>query len=157
MKSLTPSLFLPLAATASILLATGYALLLRRALSRSETALLTLVLSVSLVVFSTLGFNLYGWTLFVLVPFLIGFISEVLYIRHNPEGSFQRGLLVATAALALVGVGLILFALEGAICLVMALPLAFSVDARGGGGSATPSTAASGTAAPLPPFCCSCP
>jgi hypothetical protein len=131
MKSLTPSLFLPLAATASILLATGYALLLRRALSRSETALLTLVLSVSLIVFSTLGLNLYGWTLFVLVPFLIGFISEVLYIRHNPEGSFKKGLLVATAALALAGAGLILFAVEGAICLIMAFPLAFPLTLAG--------------------------
>lgn len=64
----------------------------------------------------------YGIGLFVLIPIFIGGCSTVLYGRHKPSRlNFYLGL--ATVSLFFYCLGLLVFAMEGAICLVMAAPL----------------------------------
>lgn len=69
---------------------------------------------------SVLCFREYGIVLFVLLPIYIGFISAALY------GKDTMSRILATTAFALLftGISLMAFALEGAVCLAMAFPLA---------------------------------
>ena len=75
------------------------------------------------VVFTTNGLGNYGWGLFVGIPFFLGLSSTLIYSFHRPR-PLGKCLLVATIATGLVGAALFVFAIEGFICLVMALPLA---------------------------------
>jgi hypothetical protein len=77
------------------------------------------------------AFKDYGWTIFVGLPFCMGFLAALIDSFHE-ERSLRRCLAVANCSVLLVGAGLILFALEGVICLVMAAPLAFVVASIGG-------------------------
>lgn len=65
----------------------------------------------------------YGWALFVGLPFALGFLS-VLVFGYHERRSFGRCLLVSLVATAAAGLALLLVAIEGMICLIMALPLA---------------------------------
>jgi len=78
------------------------------------------------VVFTTNGLGNYGWGLFVGIPFFLGLSSTLVYSFHRPR-PLGKCLLVATIATGLVGAALFVFAIEGFICLVMALPLALAL------------------------------
>lgn len=68
----------------------------------------------------------YGWGLFVALPFAMGFVAAVVYGIRQPRT--QAGCIaVACAALTLLALGLFAFAIEGAVCLLMAAPLAIAV------------------------------
>jgi uncharacterized membrane protein YhaH (DUF805 family) len=86
----------------------------------------TALLSVTEIVFSTNGLGQYGWGLFVGIPFFLGLNSTMIYGFHQPR-SLGKCLVVALLSIALVGLALLAFALEGLICLVMALPLAVPI------------------------------
>jgi len=73
----------------------------------------------------------YGWSIFVGLPFTMGFLSVLIYSFHE-QRSFGKCLLVANGTVLLAGVGLLCFAMEGAICLVLAAPLAFAIGSVGG-------------------------
>ena len=62
----------------------------------------------------------YGWALFVGMPFCLGVLAACL----REPGSLARAFGVAVAATVLTGVLIIAVALDGAICVLMALPLA---------------------------------
>jgi hypothetical protein len=64
----------------------------------------------------------YGWGLFVGLPFFVGLASVLLYGYREPR-SFGACVTVAVAAVGILGVGLFLFAIEGAICILMAAPI----------------------------------
>ena len=83
------------------------------------------------VLISALVFRAYGWGLFVLTPFVVGFTTGYLVNRHELQTMKTTNALVLLAA-ALGCLGLIMFALEGLICLVLASPLA-ALLAIGGG------------------------
>jgi uncharacterized membrane protein YhaH (DUF805 family) len=72
----------------------------------------------------------YGWGLFVGMPFGVGLSSVVLFglARPQPIGACMA---VAFSAALLVWLGMILFALEGAICLIMAAPLGIPIVGLG--------------------------
>ncbi len=78
------------------------------------------------VVFSTNGLGNYGWGLFVGIPFFLGLSSTLIYSFHKPR-PLRNCLLVATISTALVGAALFALAIEGFICLLMALPLALAL------------------------------
>jgi hypothetical protein len=84
---------------------------------------------VGLVVLSTLGLKAYGWTLFVGVPFFMGWIAS-LVVTDEGDGVF-RATMSAIAALGLCGTLLLIGRLEGLICLLMLAPLAIPVVAAG--------------------------
>jgi uncharacterized membrane protein YhaH (DUF805 family) len=100
-----------------------------------SSAFVAVVITSAITVLSAWGgiaiFRDYGWTIFVGLPFFMGFLSALLDSFHETR-SLRRCLAVANCAVLLVGLGLILFALEGVICLIMAAPLAFVVASIGG-------------------------
>jgi hypothetical protein len=80
---------------------------------------------------SALLFRAYGWGLFVLTPFVVGFTTGYLVNRRELQTvKTTNGLVLVAAALGCFG--LILFALEGMICLVLAAPLAALLAIAGG-------------------------
>lgn len=93
--------------------------------------LLTAILATLTAAFSAEGLGNYGWGLFVGIPFFLGLNSTVIYGYHHPR-SIGRCLLVAMLSTALVGMALFALAVEGLICLVMALPLALILALFGG-------------------------
>ncbi|HLY12324.1 MAG TPA: SRPBCC family protein, partial [Planctomycetota bacterium] len=72
----------------------------------------------------------YGWTLFIGVPFMMGFYSSLICCYHQPRG-YGACFGVATGSLALLGLLLLAAAFEGIICILMAAPLALLVAAAG--------------------------
>ena len=91
----------------------------------------TALLAVIETVFSTTGLGQYGWGLFVGIPFFLGLNSTMIYGFHYPR-SLGRCLLVSLFSVGLVGAALVGFAIEGVICLAMALPLAIPLALFGG-------------------------
>ena len=68
----------------------------------------------------------YSTGLFLGVPFTVGYISSYIYnYRHDrPAG---QSIVIALASVTLCAGALVLFALEGTICTIMALPIALAV------------------------------
>lgn len=72
----------------------------------------------------------YGWTLFLLIPVFLGFSSTVIY-SPGGEKPYWKCFLVSLLVIPVTGFVIMLFAIEGLICLVMALPLAVPLIAVG--------------------------
>jgi hypothetical protein len=73
----------------------------------------------------------YGWGLFVALPFTMGFIAAGIHgIRE--QRSMAACITVAVTSVGLLGCSMLAFAIEGAICLMMAVPLAIPLAAIGG-------------------------
>src|SRR2546426_3457315 len=68
----------------------------------------------------------YSAGLFLGVPFTVGYISSYIYNRgyDRPPG---QSIVIAMASVAIGAALLILFALEGAVCTVMAMPIALAI------------------------------
>ena len=79
----------------------------------------------------TIVIGAYGWGLFVALPFCLGMFSVLLYSYHEPRDWWQC-MGVALLPVGLVGAGLVLIALEGVICVLMAAPFALGLAALGG-------------------------
>jgi hypothetical protein len=92
--------------------------------------LITVSLAVGAVIVGAQVFQSYGFSLFVGAPFAVGMISVLLFGFSRPQ-SFGACIAVAMAASALAGVAILLVALEGAICLIMAAPIAFFLSFLG--------------------------
>jgi uncharacterized membrane protein YhaH (DUF805 family) len=92
---------------------------------------ITAVLGLGFVAMGTLVIGAYGWSLFVALPFCLGMFSVLLYSYHEPR-DWWMCLNVALLPVGLVGVALILLALEGVICVLMAAPFALGLAALGG-------------------------
>jgi uncharacterized membrane protein YhaH (DUF805 family) len=91
----------------------------------------TAALGLGFVAIGTIVIGAYGWGLFVALPFCLGMFSVLLYSYHEPR-EWDNSLAVALLPVGLVGVGLILVAMEGLICVLMAAPFALSLAALGG-------------------------
>ncbi|MEO6040485.1 MAG: hypothetical protein ABIP41_01150 [Croceibacterium sp.] len=83
------------------------------------------------VAISALVFRAYGWGLFVLTPLVVGFTTGYSVNRSELQSAAKTNGLVLLAA-ALGCFGLILFALEGLVCLVLASPLGALLAVAGG-------------------------
>lgn len=72
----------------------------------------------------------YGWTLFFVAPLVMGFVSSVIY---DPQGGkpFFRSFLVSLWYILFVGVAVIILAIDGLICVLMALPIAIPLSLVG--------------------------
>ena len=84
---------------------------------------LTVVLATALVYISADVLMLYAWGLFLGVPFLIGFVSGWIF-NLNTLHSRTQTTSVGCFTTAATGLALLFLRWEGAICLLMALPLA---------------------------------
>ena len=73
----------------------------------------------------------YGWGLFVLTPFFVGFITAYLANRRTPlTGKHTLHLVIGATALGCLA--LVALALEGLVCIILAAPLGAAVAAAGG-------------------------
>jgi uncharacterized membrane protein YhaH (DUF805 family) len=111
-------------------------------------------IGLAMVVMSVFAFGQYGGTLFIGTPFVMGAVAGFLLNLRAPRGVLANA---SVGALTVVTSGglLLLFALEGALCLAMAAPLAFVMSLLGvflGRGLATLEARAGllASAAPLP-------
>ena len=92
--------------------------------------LLTTVLGLAITILSTEVLGDYGWGLFVATPFCLGLFSSLVYgARERRE--FGDCAAVGTAAVATASVALIVVAVEGAICVFMALPITIGLGLAG--------------------------
>jgi uncharacterized membrane protein YhaH (DUF805 family) len=87
-------------------------------------------LGMSILGLAVYGLGAYGTVLFFATPFAMGAVSASLY---NAGGLRPLGktIGVAVSAVAMTGCAVLLFALEGVLCLAMAFPLAALVAAAG--------------------------
>jgi uncharacterized membrane protein YhaH (DUF805 family) len=92
---------------------------------------LTTVLGLLFVELGTLVIGAYGWGLFVALPFCLGMFSVLLYSYHAPR-DLSACVSVALLPIGILGGVLILVALEGVICVLMAAPFAIALAAVGG-------------------------
>ncbi len=91
---------------------------------------LTAVLGVVLAVLATEALENYGWGLFVGLPFCLGMLSVLVYGYAEPRGA-RSCVAVGVLSAVLSSCGLVLIGVEGAVCLVMALPLSAPLAALG--------------------------
>jgi hypothetical protein len=88
-------------------------------------------LTLACVAVGALAFGSYGWTMFLLSPLLVGAMTGYVANRRVDLGA-DKTVAVVAAANALGALALLSFALEGAICLLMAAPFAVGLGAVGG-------------------------
>jgi hypothetical protein len=75
---------------------------------------------------SVYAFGSYGASLFFGTPFVMGALSAYLYNRQQPR-SLLATVAVGSTAILMTGLALLLYAIEGIICIAMALPPALGV------------------------------
>ena len=84
------------------------------------------------VLISAVTFGAYGWGLFVMTPFLVGMTTGFLANRRRSISFGQTSMLVMGAT-GIGSLALILLALEGLFCILLAAPLGAIVAIAGGG------------------------
>lgn len=94
--------------------------------SATVAILLSVQLLVPLLWFAVNFLRTYGWGVFVALPFFMGMSAAVLH-GLAARRSWKACAGVATLALFLSGLTLIAMALEGAVCVLMAAPIAFPI------------------------------
>lgn len=103
--------------------------------SRLVAALLGVAVGVSLALaitlFSTLVLQEYGLMLFFITPVTVGLFSGWLYNRHGDRGGWGTAV-VSLLAVTLAGLAMLLLAIEGAICVLMTIPVAAPMAVIGG-------------------------
>jgi hypothetical protein len=82
------------------------------------------LLGVALVLIGVLGTTrgLYGWTLFVVAPFAMGFVAASLTTYRQPP-TVWRFTSAATFAALVAGLAFLALGVEGLVCLLMAAPI----------------------------------
>jgi hypothetical protein len=75
--------------------------------------------------------GVYGWGVFVALPFCMGLASVLIHTHHRPQ-TLGSCLLVAFVSVLLVGIILFALAVEGLICILMAIPVALPLTLLGG-------------------------
>lgn len=84
----------------------------------------------ALIFMGTMLFRSYGWGLFVGIPFALGMTTVVLYGRKHPR-KLVESLIVSWLALCLLSIALLVYAVEGVVCILMASPIAFVITSMG--------------------------
>lgn len=92
---------------------------------------ISVVIGLAFAAMGTAWLKNYGLGLFVALPFCLGLFSVLTYSYHEPR-SFGSCLAVSLVPVGLLGGVLLMVALEGLICLLMAAPFAIVLAALGG-------------------------
>ena len=87
------------------------------------SVVLTAILSAAMAAGCTMVLETYGWGLFVGIPFMLGLVASLIYTYHGDRSFFEM-VGVTALSLGLVGAILILIAVEGLLCILMASPIA---------------------------------
>lgn len=97
---------------------------MQRFLHHKATAiLLPALLGLAGCAFSITYFEQYGWSLFLGLPILVSFLSS-LSLCYKRRVAYSSAYGVACASIIALGGLILVFALDGLVCLLMALPLA---------------------------------
>lgn len=88
-------------------------------------------ISLILTIFSANFLKQYGWSLFVGVPFFLGFGSVLLYTYHKPR-TYAESIKVTMFSVIAFAVFLLVLAIEGFLCIFMAMPLGLILAWIGG-------------------------
>ena len=103
--------------------------------SQLGSAVLSIVFTTAIglvfVLVGTAVIGAYGWSLFVALPFCLGLFAVLLHSYHGPR-DYGACISVALLPVGLLGLLLLLVAIEGLICILMAAPLALGLAALGG-------------------------
>ncbi len=91
----------------------------------------TAAVGLAFTLFSTEALRLYGTGLFVAAPFCLGLFSVLVYSYHERRG-LGSCLAVSLMPLAILGTVLLIVAIEGVLCILMAAPFAIGLAALGG-------------------------
>lgn len=91
----------------------------------------TTAIGIAFAALSTQYTATYGWGLFVALPVCLGMISSLIYSYSAPR-TFSECLVISVVPVVLLALGLILFAFEGLICILMAAPIGLALSALGG-------------------------
>ena len=89
---------------------------------KQSAVLITILLALILIIIGIYGVGKYGIALFLFIPAFIGISSTILYGYKN-EITRKEAFSIGHLTIGLLAVGLVLFALEGLICIVMAAPI----------------------------------
>ncbi len=100
---------------------------------RSEVSgvLIAVALGFALAILGTQVLVLYGWGLFLGIPFLTGFIAS-WFLNAKAIRSALATIAVSALTPFLIGVALLSLGREGLVCLIMAVPLAVPFSIAGG-------------------------
>lgn len=99
--------------------------------SAAMALVISSVLGAAATLLSVNVLSIYGWGLFVALPFCLGFFSVLLHGYHRPR-SLGSCLAVASLSVVLLGLLLLGLAIEGVICLAMAAPIGLILALMGG-------------------------
>ena len=88
------------------------------------------IVTVAATALSVWLFQAYGLVLFIFSPALTGILATLFYAPNN-EKSFGKCFVVSLTSILLIAFLIMVFAIEGLICLVMAAPLALALDLIG--------------------------
>ncbi len=102
-----------------------------RAASALVSIGLTAVIGLGFTFLGTQVIAQYGWGLFVGLPFCLGLFAVLTHSYHQPRG-YGECVTVAILPIAILGAILLMVAMEGVICLLMAAPLAAILALLGG-------------------------
>lgn len=84
---------------------------------------ITFVVAALMTLFGIYGIGEYGLALFVLTPFYVGFSSTALY-AYNHSISQGKAFQISILTMGIMTLALLVFAIEGIICILMAAPIA---------------------------------
>jgi hypothetical protein len=90
--------------------------------SAAVSTFLTALIVAGVVAINVVVFKKYGWGLFVLLPFVQGMLAAWTHGYHKLR-TFAECQYVAFSSCVIAGVFLMMLALEGAICILMAAPI----------------------------------
>ena len=99
--------------------------------SAAVSLVLTVSVGLGVAVFAARILRNYGWGLFVALPFVMGFVAAGLHGSRQPR-RLASSIGVASLSVALLGASLLALAVEGLVCLVMAIPIALPLAMMGG-------------------------
>lgn len=85
---------------------------------------LTFIISSTLTIIGIYGVGQYGLALFILTPLFVGFCATSIY-GYNHSISRITAFGISSVTLGLMTLALLIFAIEGIICIIMAAPIAF--------------------------------
>jgi len=92
---------------------------------------LAVAIGLALVMLGAHVLMMYSWGLFLGIPFVIGFVSSWFLNVETPHSRFDT-IKLSMVTIFLLGLALIGLRVEGLVCLLMALPLAFPFSIAGG-------------------------
>ena len=102
-----------------------------RAGSALVSIALTAVFGLAFTLLGTQVVATYGWGLFVGLPFCLGLFAVLMHSYHQPRG-YGECAAMAVLPVLMLGAILLLVAIEGIICILMAAPLALILALLGG-------------------------